>query len=69
MVGYLYRSQDQGNNTFFVRSLFRCPTQQGHTMSLLRLAVLGLPVVFLDGSRLTFPLRKAGERAQTCSPA
>ncbi len=38
-------------------------------MSLLRLAVLGLPVVFLDGSRLTFPLRKAGEHAQTCSPA
>ena len=28
-------------------------------MSLLRLAVLGPPEVFRDGSRLTFPLRKA----------
>ncbi len=28
-------------------------------MSLLRLSVLGSPEIFLDGSRLTFPLRKA----------
>ena len=28
-------------------------------MSLLRLSVLGSPEIFLDGIRLTFPLRKA----------
>src|SRR6266404_1205681 len=31
----------------------------GQTMGLLRVAVLGSPEVFLDGSRLTFALRKA----------
>src|SRR6516162_902802 len=32
---------------------------RGHPMGLLRLAVLGAPEVFHDGSRLSFPLRKA----------
>src|SRR5437899_13042551 len=32
---------------------------RGHTMSVLRLAVLGPPEVFHDGRRLSFALRKA----------
>src|SRR6516225_363395 len=33
--------------------------KRGHAMGLLRLALLGAPEVFHDGSRLAFPLRKA----------
>src|SRR5437660_8232616 len=35
------------------------PGERGQTMGLLRLAILGPPEVFHDGSRLTFALRKA----------
>src|SRR5438045_8072170 len=37
----------------------RCPPGREHAMGLLRLAVLGPPEIFHDGSRLTFSLRKA----------
>src|SRR5439155_10318372 len=37
----------------------RCPPGREPAMGLLRLAVLGPPEVFHDGSRLTFALRKA----------
>src|SRR5438270_12390374 len=35
------------------------PGERGQTMGLLRLAVLGPPEIFHDGSRLSFALRKA----------
>src|SRR6266849_3457523 len=47
-------SQKLGAHYFSVLLLGR-----GHTMSLLRLAVLGPPEIFHDSSRLTFALRKA----------